>query len=356
MGEVSPASTHYHSGTGAIESRLGLRAQVAGRYYHNREGRLRRGRNTGNFSANYVSVALGAGVGRQARETARYFIRPNGRLVALDAAVLYGVQRRLGRYGFLDLNVGASSLLSTNKLRLDMTGNLRVGVALGSWPATTYTARVGPVDQDEALRPRAYVGVQFGYYQYRVRYTGPNPYQGPVLVTPNWGHGVYNQEIIGPYFYAGYHVRPRLAIQVGVHKQRDYTNTVRGTLGSRSSSGNTEERDLALPAMVRYTLTRSFLQRMQFDVTGGLVPHWSSVRYQEKVYFNDGLTNEYGFQRRSFSLHATTGLSIGYGIGRRRRTQITYDYVAIKDLHSSFRGLGAVRSGVGLGVRYRFGY
>ena len=358
MGEVSPALTYYRPLNGEqVQRRLGVRTQVAGRYYYNLGRRLRLGRNTGNFSANYISVALGAGLGRQARETSFYYIEPNGRWVKLDVAVSYGLQRRLGRYGFIDFNVGFSSLLADNKPEVNPGGSLRVGLALASWPASTYYARPAPVDEDEALRPRAYMGIQLlGVYAYRVRYAQSNPYRGSQTVFPGLGYGVYTQELNTPFFYAGYSLRPRLAVEVGVQKQRDNYSFSFTSFQNTISKGAVQQRDLVLPVRVRYTITRSFLQRIQFDAVGGVVPHWSSVRYQEQEFLNDDLVNEYGFSRRSFNLHASGGLSMGYGIGRRRRIQLTLDYVITKDLQTGFRGSNAMPSGGGLGVRYRFGY
>ena len=151
LGEVSPAIAHFRPAAGGgLERALSVRAQLAGRYYYNLERRLRQGRRMGGFSANYVSLALGAGLGRRAHETPFYpFLSSDGRLVSADAALLYGLQRRLGRRGFIDANVGLTSRLPAAGRGPDLALNssLRVGLLLGSPPPPP--ARPVPADADE---------------------------------------------------------------------------------------------------------------------------------------------------------------------------------------------------------------
>nr|GFC31776.1 hypothetical protein [Tanacetum cinerariifolium] len=93
-------------------TRLHYSEEAAGRYYYNRERRVLQGKNVGNFSANYLSVALGAGLGREAHETPNFLYRNDSRQFATaDVALLYGLQRRLGRRGFVDANAGVATLL-----------------------------------------------------------------------------------------------------------------------------------------------------------------------------------------------------------------------------------------------------
>ena len=356
LGEVSPALIRYRAEPGAaLQRSLSVRTQVAGRYYYNQERRLRLGRNTTNFSANYVSVAVGAGLGRQSRETPFHYYDSQGRWVGLDAAVVYGLQRRWGRYGFVDANIGVSSLLLPGKPEVMLNGSLRVGLALGSLPAPTYSHRPIPIDTDEALKPQAYAGVNLGLYLYRVHYSARNPYLGPVPPRER-GQGSYDQFIAVPYVYAGYYLRPRLALQVGLQKQElKYGASTPDLQGVRIDS-LTRKRDLAIPVLLRYGLTRSFLQRMQFDVIGGLVPEWSSVRFQQQTVINDQVADQYGFRRRTFGLHASLGLNLGYGFGRRRRIQATIEWVATKDLRRELQNFESLQWGSSLGLRYRFGY
>jgi len=110
---------------------LGMRAQAVGRYYYNRERRLRHGRNVANFSANYVALALGAGLGRASHETPFFFYQnAERRFLTADAALLYGLQRRLGRYGFVDASVGVAALLAGPPV-VSLAGSVRIGLTLG---------------------------------------------------------------------------------------------------------------------------------------------------------------------------------------------------------------------------------
>ncbi|QIL76344.1 hypothetical protein [Hymenobacter sp. HDW8] len=360
LAELSPALTHYRPALGAdLDRGLSMRAQVAGRYYYNTERRLRLGKNTTNFSANYIALALGAGTGldRPARDTPFYFLTNNTRSIATDVAIVYGLQRRLGRYGFIDANIGVSNLLSSPWRTISITNSLRIGLAIGSQSATNYSPRVIPVDTDESLKPKAYAGFQLGAYLYRVRYSDTNPYRGTNL-PPKAGVGTYSQEILMPYAYVGYYVQPRLAVQVGMQRQREeFRVTPARFPGLLSRDSITNKNDLALPVMLRYSLTRSFLKRWQFDVVAGLVPHWSSVRFQEQEFVDEQLTNEYGFRRSAFGVHASAGLNASYGFGRRRRLQATTEWVLTKDLRSEFQSSEPLQWGLSfIGLRYRFGY
>jgi hypothetical protein len=141
MAEISPYWLSYKPvGTASDEQALCARAQVAGRYYYNLARRLRLGKSSGNFAGNYFSVALGGGFGRHAHETAFLFYEHSGPFARFDAAILYGLQRRLGRYGFVDFNVGIplalSSGASTSIYYPTSRGpaialNLRLGLCLG---------------------------------------------------------------------------------------------------------------------------------------------------------------------------------------------------------------------------------
>jgi len=141
LAEISPYLLDYQP-TSAPNSGVALcaRAQVAGRYYYNLNRRLRLGKSAGTFAGNYFSVALGAGFGQRAHETAFLFFPQSGPFARFDAALLYGLQRRLGRHGFADFNVGfplaLSSGAATRTYYFGASGptlalNLRLGLCLG---------------------------------------------------------------------------------------------------------------------------------------------------------------------------------------------------------------------------------
>ncbi|MGI4887209.1 MAG: hypothetical protein ACRYFR_19815 [Janthinobacterium lividum] len=395
LGEVSPALTSYRPvATAESRQRLVVRTQVAGRYYYNREHRLLQGKNVGNFSANYLAVALGAGLGRESHETPNFLYRNSGRQFATaDVAVLYGLQRRLGRYGFVDASTGVTTLLLAGKPLVGLAGSLRIGLTLGPQPVP-YVKRLARASEVVTLRPRFYAGAEIGGYFYRVRYSEQTPYPAAVVKTTptetqttsypttfRAGYGVYAQYVSAgpvPYLYAGYYLAPRLAVQLGFQYGETFAEEPVGTVfdtpdGVFSVPNQTlKERGLALPVLLRYSLTPSFLRRVQFDALGGLVPVWSSVTFREYAIANRQATAQetFGFQRRAFGLHATLGVDASYAFGRRRRVQAVTELLVNKDLRTIFQeGSSDLRAdspyaqsgslvagGFTFGLRYRFGY
>jgi hypothetical protein len=401
LGEVSPSITRYRPDASAGSRRsLGLRTQVAGRYYYNRERRLLQGRNVVNFSANYVSVALGTGLGRGSHETPFFLYRNTGRqFVTADVAVLYGLQRRLGRYGFVDYNIGLAVLLLAGKPTVALSENLRIGLTLGPQPPR-YVKRLAPASEITTLRPRFYAGAEIGGYFYRVRHSERNPYPARrVSTTPtetqitNYpetgrdGYGTYAQPVSAgpiPYVYAGYYLAPRLAVQLGFQYGETFNDEPVGTLFVTGAdtvavpNQTLKERGLALPVMLRYSLTPSFLRRLQFDAMGGLIPVWSSVSFREYAIAGRQVTAQetFGFQRRAFGLHAALGLDASYAFGRRRRVQVNTQLVMNKDVRTFFeegsvlddnngnapgdspyaKSGSFMAGGFSFGLRYRFGY
>lgn len=347
--EASPGLIRYRPATDALLKRgLELQTQVAGRYYYNLERRLRLGRNTTHFSANYVSVALANQFG------------PRQDYAVVQA--LYGLQRRLGRYGFLDFNFGPGSTVSDRRPRLYLASGFRIGLALSAWPSAPYQARSVPAYEESTLLPSAYVGVQFGAYTYRTSYPGSDAYRTSpthVLGFPDQdkrGVGTYDLLYNRPYAYAGYYVAPRWAVQVGV--QQSAVAFTRNTYDTQrdSVSGTGRERGVALPVLLRYSLTQPFLKRLQVDALGGLVPAWSRVRYREQRFNRGAATGESGFERSSFGMHATWGLNASYGLGRRRRVQATSEIMLTKALQNVSQSEESLQAGVSLGLRYRFAY
>ena len=354
LGELSPAVTNSRSVAGEeIRTRFALRTQVAGRYYYNLARRLRLGRSTGSFSANYLTATLGAGVGRQARESALYQIAPNGRLLHPDAALAYGLQRRLGRHGFIDANVGISTLFGPRDTYFSVEPHLslRVGLVLGDAPAASVASLRPVVDSDDAQRPKAYVGVQLGSYNYQLHHSDI-PY--PAGSYGQAGNGTYSREIKSPYYYVGYYLRPRLAVQVGVQEQLSVISSSSELNGVLVNASTTREQELAVPVLLRFTLTRPFLRRVQFDALGGLAVVRSAVRYQEQRL--GGQPASFDFERKTVDAYAVLGFEAAYGIGRRRRVQATADLLFTNNLGRNPSVAKTVEVGSGIGLRYRFGY
>ncbi|WP_375435865.1 hypothetical protein [uncultured Hymenobacter sp.] len=132
MAELAPDFTRYRPAEDALlRKRFSVRSQLAGRFYYNLDQRIRKGKSASNFSANYLSLAVGNGFGRRAHETPFYYYQSSKPIVRADLALLYGLQRRLGQYGFVDFNVGIRTKLVPEIDDFDFTTTLRLGLAMG---------------------------------------------------------------------------------------------------------------------------------------------------------------------------------------------------------------------------------
>ncbi|MDO7876183.1 hypothetical protein Q5H93_15670 [Hymenobacter sp. ASUV-10] len=138
MAEISPALLRYRPlPTTARRTGAEVESQVAARYYYNLNRRIRKGKSASNFSANYLSLALGSSLGRYGFGTPFTSDGSQGQSFRASAALLYGFQRRLGRYGFFDLMAGLPLPLSPRlgplfpKNSLNLLLDFRLGLALG---------------------------------------------------------------------------------------------------------------------------------------------------------------------------------------------------------------------------------
>lgn len=381
--ELSPALTHYRpdGSPDPIAAGVQLRAQLAGRYYHNLERRLRQGRSTAGFSANYIGLALGLGVGAGPSETPFHLLK-DGRGPATDAALLYGLQRRLGRYGFADVNVGLSAALRAGQVQnVRPAASLRVGLAL---PALGSDAPlVAPADEVNTLLPRFFVGLQLGDGRYYAHYSHFIPYPASYTIsTPtlekrvNYNYGPnFDGNAMGSYtydndrtlyLYGGTYLRPRLALQLGVQYGQTTSTENLGVTAIRKTGDDWHyvnnraltERLLAVPVQVRYALTRSFRRRLQVEAVGGGAVVYTAAHYREFQTSGYDMTNEVAFEFRRESVGATANLggALSVGLDRRRRAQLTADYGVLQDLRSLFADPEPLATYAKVGVRYRFGY
>ncbi|QNE41374.1 hypothetical protein F1C16_18335 [Hymenobacter sp. NBH84] len=344
LAELSPAVMQYRrpsssSGGSEIKQSFAVRAQLAGRYYYNLERRIRQGRGAGNFSANYFSLALGSSFDRFS--DLPYYLRTlSARRLHAEAALLYGIQRRWGHYGFIDFNAGVGRLLTEelNYQKWQMTGSLRVGLVLGAAPAHYAPSS----DDDAAARSRAYIGTQAGVYGY---YIPSERYYS------NLGVG------IGPYIYAGYYLRPRLAMQVGLQYQYNQSRYSQFSVLDGYDQTTSDEYTFAIPVVMRYSLTKTFAQRVQFDVVGGVAVLTGLVHSQSVLYQNGQPMNQSTGREQTWAVNPMAGLDIAYGFGRKRQLQVTAEGVLIKPIAVNFQNrYGYLRPGVSVGLRYRFKY
>jgi hypothetical protein len=88
---------------------------IEGRYYYNMNKRILKGKSANNFSANYFGAFL-----RYSFETQSF--GSDGSIYGAK----YGVQRRLGRYGYFDFDLGVGHSFKQNKSEKDEVKGLAV--------------------------------------------------------------------------------------------------------------------------------------------------------------------------------------------------------------------------------------
>jgi len=219
-------------------------------------------------------------------------------------------------------------------------GGLLAGAAL---PARAQT----PADTPPA--PRFYVGL--GAYSSYYQPLGGRPYSGvsvPVQLT------------------AGWQLRPRLAVQVGVaysgisdnyaYSTTSYTAAGVPT-GSYDVAGTNTERRATATALARYTLTRKPAHRLQIDLLGGLTLehlsfHGRGTRLES--FQPTPVVAPYDYRFADTSLLLTLGAGLRYRL--TQRFELTYDLTFSRAVASDTPSLYTnLTSASALGLRYRFG-
>ncbi|MDO7848090.1 outer membrane beta-barrel protein [Hymenobacter sp. M29] len=229
---------------------------------------------------------------------------------------------------------------------------LALGALLVAAPLLS-PAQTAPSAPDPAPTPRFYVGLgaYSSYYQRLGReYIGTSAenVRVPLQLT------------------AGYQLRPRLAVQVGVAYSgisQNYASAYyvyyspNNPASYAEASGTYTNRRASVSALARYTLTRNLAHRLQFDALGGLSLEHSSSR--SKGIRSDSLQNTFTTApydyRSSFN---NLVLSVGAGVRYRiaPRFELTYDLLLNGGVWSDqsylYKGLSTSNA---LGLRYRFG-
>lgn len=91
------------------------------RYYYNMKNRILKGKSANNFSANYFAA------------TANVQIRPLNNDEQGSINILYGIQRRLGKYGFVDWNIGTENIFLPFKeksVEIDLITQITIGIGI----------------------------------------------------------------------------------------------------------------------------------------------------------------------------------------------------------------------------------
>ena len=96
------------------------RQRAGARYYFNMQKRILKGKSANNFSANYLSARL------------NYKRRPveNENQVSID--LLFGIQRRLWKYGYIDFDIGIENIIApfeSKSAGIDFTSSIQIGIA-----------------------------------------------------------------------------------------------------------------------------------------------------------------------------------------------------------------------------------
>lgn len=91
------------------------------RYYYNMKNRILKGKSANNFSANYFAATLNAQV------------RPLENDEQGSINILYGIQRRLGKYGFVDWNIGTENIFlpfEGRSIEIDLVTQITLGIGI----------------------------------------------------------------------------------------------------------------------------------------------------------------------------------------------------------------------------------
>ena len=97
-----------------------LRYRGGVRHYFNMDKRILKGKSANNFSANYLSARM------------NYKTRPpeNEDQISLD--LLFGIQRRIWKYGYIDFDIGIENIVSGFSGKspgIDLTSSIQIGIA-----------------------------------------------------------------------------------------------------------------------------------------------------------------------------------------------------------------------------------
>ncbi|GAA4053682.1 hypothetical protein GCM10022409_45820 [Hymenobacter glaciei] len=162
---------------------------------------------------------------------------------------------------------------------------------------------------------------------------------------------------------AGYQLRPRLALELGVaysgrtanYAYDAYFYNAAGLAYHSQYSSTTTERITSVSALARYTLTRQPAHRLQVDALGGftLVHRNGYSRGAETTDASGTLeTTPFTYHRSANDLLLTVGLGLRYRL--TPRFELDFDLTTNRNLShpDTYNGY---TGGAALGLRYRFG-
>ncbi len=167
---------------------------------------------------------------------------------------------------------------------------------------------------------------------------------------------------------AGYHISPRVAVQVGLAYSTGttqyaqtyvYNSLTPGTPSPfNSAEGTSRQTQVAASVLGRYTLTANPAHRLQFDALGGFTFEHSNFRTQG--YYSDG-SSATAVSKPYDNTFAQNTLLLTGGVGARyrlcSRLAFTYDFTVNKALTTEAAPYGSnvLTTSHALGLRYHFG-
>jgi hypothetical protein len=106
---------------------------IAGRYYYDQARKIRRGKSANNFSANYLSLQIDNLIQFRINYSKIDVDQPDSKPTI---NILYGIQRRLGQFGYFDWNAGIrydeinynSDIKPVRKTPLALVTNFSIGL------------------------------------------------------------------------------------------------------------------------------------------------------------------------------------------------------------------------------------
>ena len=122
---------YRHQMSGWTSNGIGLDAAL--RYYYSLPRRIKRGKNANNLSANYFSLQSNNAWGAKYILDGLNSVR-DGTRFSTSVSLLYGIQRRLGKRGFVDVNLGGTYhpgrvFYGTERRPFSIDRNFTIGVA-----------------------------------------------------------------------------------------------------------------------------------------------------------------------------------------------------------------------------------
>ena len=165
---------------------------------------------------------------------------------------------------------------------------------------------------------------------------------------------------------AGYQLRPRLAVQLGVAYSgttgtystvgRAYgpANPTQGTYFDYNATNT--QRSVSVSALARYTLTRNPAHRVQFDALGGFTLERTSNYLRGTQTDSVGgalVASPFSYRAARNTLLLTAGL--GTRLRLNSRFELFYDFTLNKNLNMPGYLPGSLTGSSALGLRYRFG-